>query len=417
MEKIELNNDKLRNTTVSKLDGDPKIGWLRNKNDLLLKTYGWIVKNAIGNILLLHGFGTHIQSDFMRKKLKTPNKNGDVVVDNNNYYIYKDSWIEKYNQNGYSVYAIDLQGHGGSQSLGKLGGTFNCFDDLVDDVIQYINQIQDESSSDNQNGDESHNTVTTKKKKLPMYIVGYSMGANIALRILQLLKKEKEDKIKARSSKNHKNSNAMLNNSTNINDIGNDMNNSNNYSSNNSCASGNHEGRYNYLDKLNIKGCVSLSGMMRFKTIWNAGHNSFKYFYLPILSFLSYVLPQIKIPSEPRYKKSGYFANICKHYIFPIINGTKYKWIYECVKATVTLSCDINYIPKDIPLLFVHSKDDSMCSYIGTVLFYNKANVNKKELHTVDGMNHFTTRKPGNEEILKKTIDWISDLRSNGEDE
>ncbi|EUD70918.1 hypothetical protein YYG_04042 [Plasmodium vinckei petteri] len=426
MDKIELNNDELINTTCN-LDGDPKIGWLRNKNGLLLKTYGWLVKNAIGNILLLHGFGTHIRSDFMRKKLKMPNKNGDVVVDNNNYYIYKDSWIEKFNQNGYSVYGLDLQGHGGSQSLGKLRGTFNCFDDLVDDVIQYMNQIYDETSSDNQKDDESNNIVTIKKKRIPMYIIGYSMGANIALRILQLLKKEKEDRIKACSSNNYKNSNTMLNNSTNINEIDNDMNNYNNYGSDNSranisattnsIANGNHEGRYNYLDKFNIKGCVSISGMMRFKTIWNAGNNSFKYCYLPILSFLSYVLPHIQISSEPCYKKSGYFSNICKHYIFPNINGIKYKWIYECVKATITLDCDVNYIPKDISLLFVHSKDDSMCSYIGMISFYNKLNVNDKELHTVDGMNHSTTKKPGNEDILKKIIDWICNLRKNGEDE
>ncbi|CAD2086348.1 lysophospholipase, putative [Plasmodium vinckei brucechwatti] len=344
-----------------------------------------------------------------------PNNNKGLIVGNNNYYIYKDSWIEKFNQNSYSVYGLDLQGHGGSQSLGKLRGTFNCFDDLVDDVIQYMNQIQDETSSDNRKDDGSHNIATTRKKKLPMYIIGYSMGENIALRILQLLKKEKEYRIKACSSNNYKNSNIMLNNSTNINGIDNDMydkNNSKDHGSDNSCvsisattnsiASGNHEGRYNYLDKFNIKGCVSISGMMRIKSILDSENTSFWQYFLPIFIFMSYVLSHIEISSESHYKKSGCFGNICKHYIFPNINGTKYKWCSECVKATIKLDCDVNYIPKDIPLLFVHPKDDSMCSYIGMISFYNKLNVNDKELHTVDGMNHSTTKKPGNEDILKK---------------
>ncbi|CAD2087672.1 lysophospholipase, putative [Plasmodium vinckei lentum] len=428
MEGVELNNDELRNTKCN-LDGDPKIGWLCNKNGLLLKTYAWIVKNPIGNILLIHGFKVHTRLIFMRKNLKMSNNNEGLVIGNNNRYIYKDSWIEKFNQNGYSVYALDLQGHGESQSFGKIRGDFSCFDDLVDDVLQYMNQIHDETSSDNQKDDESHNIAATRKKRLPMYIVGYSIGGNIALRILQLLKKEKEDKIKAQNSNNYKNSNTRLSNSTNINDIDNgmyDMNNSNNYGSGNSCASisattnaiasGKNEGCYNYFDKFNIKGCVSLSGMIRIKSILDPGNVSFKYFYLPLADFLAYVLPNPQFSPESRYKKSGYFANMCKRYIFRNINGKKYKTMSEFIKATITLGCNINYIPKDIPLLFVHSKDDSICSYEWTVSFYNKLNVDKKELHVVDGMNHDTTTKPGNEEILKKIIDWICNLRTNDED-
>ncbi|SBS91285.1 lysophospholipase, putative, partial [Plasmodium ovale curtisi] len=203
MDKIELNNDELINTTCN-LDGDPKIGWLRNKNGLLLKTYEWLVKNAIGNILLLHGFGTHIRSDFMRKKLKMPNNNEGVIVDTNNYYIYKDSWIEKFNQSGYSVYALDLQGHGESQAWKNIRGEFSSFDDLVEDVIQYMNQIRYEISKDNKTDDKFHNIVPTTKKKLPMYVIGYSMGGNIALRMLQVLNKEKGYKINTGESDEYK---------------------------------------------------------------------------------------------------------------------------------------------------------------------------------------------------------------------
>ncbi|SCL86777.1 Alpha/beta hydrolase family/alpha/beta hydrolase fold/Serine aminopeptidase, S33, putative, partial [Plasmodium chabaudi adami] len=228
MEGVELNNNELRNTK-SNLDGNPNIGLLRNKNGLLLKTYAWIVKNSIGNVLLIHGLKAHTRLTFMKINLKIPNNNEGVIVDSDNYYIYKDSWIEKFNQNGYSVYALDLQGHGESQAWKNVRGDFSSFDDLVDDVIQYINQIQD----------ESHNIVTTKKKKLPMYLVGYSMGGTIALRTLQVLNKEKEDRIKARNSSNYKNSNTILDNSTNANQIDNNMSNSNDYGSDKPGANGN----------------------------------------------------------------------------------------------------------------------------------------------------------------------------------
>ncbi|VEV56674.1 lysophospholipase, putative [Plasmodium vinckei vinckei] len=421
MEEIELNNDELRNATC-KLDGDPKIGWLCNKNDLLLKTYGWLVKNAIGIILLIHGLRSHSRLTFMRINLKMPNGNEDLIVDTNNYYIYKDSWIEKFNKNGYSVYALDLQGHGESQGWKNARGDFSCFDDLVDDVLQYMNQIQDEISNDNQMNDESYDIVTTKKKKLPMYVIGYSIGGNIALRILQSLNKEKEDMIKAWNSNNYKNCKTVLDNSTN-------MNNFNDYYSDNSCASTSatknvvaiasdkDEGFYNCLDKFNIKGCVSLSGMIRIKSKLDLGIKSLKYFYLPLAKFLSFVLPHTRVFSKSVYKKSDYVDIVSKYDKFRNNNGIRFKYIAEVIKATIALGRNINYMPKNIPLLFVHSKDDTICSYEWVVSFYDKVKVNKKDIHIVDGMDHATTMESGNEGILEKIIDWIYDLRMNDEDE
>ncbi|VEV56184.1 lysophospholipase, putative [Plasmodium vinckei vinckei] len=422
MEEIELNNDELKNPTVCKLDGDPKIGWLRNKNGLLLKTYGWLVKNAIGIILLIHGYKGHARLNYMKINLKMPNGSEDLVVDNDNYYIYKDSWIEKFNQSGYSVYGIDLQGHGESQAQRNVRGDFSSLDDLADDVLQYMNQIQDEISNDNQTYDKSHDIVTTNKKRLPIYIIGYSMGGNIALRILQLLNKEKGNNINTEEPNNYKKCNIMLDNSTDINEIDNDiygMHNYNDYGSYNSyaIASDKDERCYNDLDKLNIKGCVSLSGMVRLKTLLNSGNKSFKYFYLPLANLLSFILPNKRIFSKSAYNKSDYVSNVYKHDKFINTNGIRFKCMSELIKATLKLDCNIDYLPKDIPLLFIHSTDDTVCSCKGSVLFYDKVNVNKKELHIVNGMNHAITIRPGNEDILEKIIDWIYDLRMNDEDE
>ncbi|CAD2094010.1 lysophospholipase, putative [Plasmodium vinckei brucechwatti] len=441
MEGIKLNTDILRGKKC-KLAGNPKVGWLCNKNGLLLKTYRWLVDNAAGIVLLIHGFQGDTQLTFMRKKVKIMYANEGIIVCDNGY-IFKDSWIERFNRNGYSVYGLDLQGHGESQSLGNIRNDVNCFDDLVDDVIQYLNQIQDEISNDNQTNDdiligdktddESYDIVPTKKKRLPMYIIGHSMGGNIALRILQLLGKAKEDRIKDANSNNYKNCNTILDNSTNINEIDNDMydmNNFNDYDYENSGAStsatinaiisanGKHEGCYNYLDKLNIKGCVSLAGMIRIKTPLDSGNKSFKYFYLPIINFASRIAPDARLLVKFRSCKSPKFSvNICKNNEFVNKNGIKLKCVYELIKATVTLDSNINYMPKDIPFLIVHSKDDGVCSYEWASSFYNKANVIKKELHSVDDMDHIITTNPGYEDILKKVINWISDLRMNDEDE
>ncbi|SCL90583.1 lysophospholipase, putative [Plasmodium chabaudi adami] len=694
-EEIELSNDELKSTTQCKLDGDPKIGWLRNKNGLLLKTYGWLVNNAIGIIFLIHGLKSHTRLTYMNINLKMPNNNEDIVIDDNNYYIYKDSWIEHFNKIGYSVYALDLQGHGESQSFGNLRGNFNYFDDLVDDVIQYMNQIQDEISNDNQTdyeipndnqtdyeipnddqtdyeipnddqmdyevlidnqtnddisnynkkddeilndnkkndeilndnkkddeisndnqasdgisndnqmgdeisndnkkddeisndnkkdddipndnkkddeisndnqmgdeisndnqmgdeisndnkkddeisndnkkddeisndnqmgdeisndnkkddeipnddqmdyeipnddqmdyeipndnqtdyeilnddqtdyeilndnqtnddisndnqaSDESHDIVTPPKKRLPMYIIGHSMGGNIALRILELLGKEKEDSINAGNKNNYKKFNIILDNYIDTSELYSDMeedmiddvydmNNSNNFAieninnadfitnsndydsensrcstsdTTNSIVSDQYEGCHNYLDKLNIKGCASLSGMMRIKTPLDAGNTTFKYLCLPIINFLSRVAPHALISAESRYKRSEYVANICKHDKFRNNTGIKFKCMAELIKATITLDCNIDYLPKDIPLLFIHSIDDTICCYKGSAFFYDKAKVDRKELYIVENMNHAITAEPGNEEILKSIIDWIHDLERNDEDE
>ncbi|VTZ66753.1 lysophospholipase, putative [Plasmodium chabaudi chabaudi] len=404
-----------------KLAGKPKEGWLFNKNGLLLKTYRWLVNNPIGIVLLIHGFQGNTQLTFMKEAVQTVYSNKGMKFYDKGF-TYKGSWIEKFNQNNYSVYGIDLQGHGGSQSPGKIRGSVNCFNDLVDDVIQYMNEIQDDISNENQTDDESHDIVPTKKKRLPMYVIGHSMGGNIALRILQLLGKEKEDRIKAKDSK------TMLCNFNDINETDNDaddMNNANDYDSDNSgasastmangssCANNKDERCYNCLDNLNIKGCVSLAGMIRINIPFDSGNKSFNDFYLPIINYASQIAPDARLlVNFRRHNPPTYSVNIHNNN-----NGLELKCVYELIKATVTLDSDINYMPKDIPFLIVHSKDDSMCSYEWAASFCNKAKTDKKELYSLDDMDHVITTNPGYEDVLKKVADWISDVRMNDNDE
>ncbi|CAD2102032.1 lysophospholipase, putative [Plasmodium vinckei] len=619
MEEIELNNDELKNTTVSKLDGNPKIGWFCNKNGLLLKTYGWVVKNAVGIIYLIHGLTSHTRLTFMRINIKLPTSNGEVIVDNDNYYIYKDSWIEKFNQNGYSVYALDLQGHGESQAWKNIRGSANRFDDLVDDVIDYMNHIQDEIANENQTDDESYDVVPAKKKRLPMYIIGHSMGGGIAIRILQLLRKEKENRINSGDEQDYKKCNIMLDNSTNANEINNDMvedmisdmcdmnsfndnsvkhisdkrcitnsknddpgtssastsasirpstsanasanmrastsantnaniraststntsanmrastsantnanirantsantnaniraststntsanmrastsantnantnanirastsastsantstnirastsantstnirastsantstnmrastsanasvrpkvvkstskvvsanNNSkdNTNENTNDCSSDTPNAstseseqvkKYSNLDELNIRGCISLSGMLGLTIVGQPGSFIFKYIYIPVTKLMSYFAPYKKTISEFPYKTSQFIDNVFKYDKFRTTDGITYKYLHEIIKTMGKLFDNAKNMPKDIPLLLIHSKDDGICNYKGSQSYFDKIDVPGKELYIVEGLNHSTTLESGNEDVLQKVMDWIN---------
>ncbi|EAA15746.1 hypothetical protein [Plasmodium yoelii yoelii] len=177
----------------------------------------------------------------MKINLKMPNHDEGLVVDTDDYYIY--------------IVGLKILIKMAIQS------NFDCYNDLVDDVIQYMNQIQDEISNDNQTGYEFHNI------------------------------KEKEDNINAREENDNNMVEYIVNDMDNSNYHAiEDMNNthlivnSNDYGSNSSCASTSDtanastsdkdEGCYNYLDILKhkivfvlIKGlfCFIIKQMLRKK--------------------------------------------------------------------------------------------------------------------------------------------------------
>ncbi|VTZ67846.1 lysophospholipase, putative [Plasmodium chabaudi chabaudi] len=782
MGETELDNDELRKT-VFNIDGNPKVGHFYNKDGLLLKTYRWPVKKAAGIVLLLHGLKGHARFTYLKPNAEVIDNNEVLVIDDDNYYVYSGSWVEKFNQNEYSVYAMDLQGHGESEARKNLRGHFKRFNDLVDDVLQYMNQIQDEIANDNKIDDESYSIVPAKKQKLPMYIIGYSMGGNIALRILQILNKAKvKNNSKLEDTVIYAKADTLTGDCTNIYDSDNDNDNDNdnddddddddddvyydvydgdNVNDNNptnkatnvsevvdinnvsndnttkhyACtyciANGStcdndsvstttggsdidnfsvsaddsvaaststednvvaststeynevpststednvvaststednvvvststednevpststednvvaststednvvvststednevpststednevvststednevpststednevaststednevpststednvvaststednvvvststednevpststednvvaststednvvvststedtvvpststednavaststddnaiaststddnliaststednavaststednavaststednvvaststddnavaststednavaststddnavaststedivvvgtstddndkNDDKYNCLDKLNIKGCVSLAGMVSFERIAQPGTYLFNYVYLPVTHFLSYIAPNLETKSELPYKGYPFIDNLCKLDKYRGNRGVTVKCVYELIKAMGALNDDINYIPKDIPILFVHAKGDSICYYKGVEMFYDRLHSDNKELFPVDNMDHSITLEPGNEQVLEKIIKWLNNLKNN----
>ncbi|EDL42880.1 PST-A protein [Plasmodium vivax] len=377
-----------------RLDGRPTLRSFFNKDGLLLKTYGWIVRNAVGLIVLIHGLNSHTRFSFLRHNVHVFN-NRAILMDADNYYIYKNSWIEHFNKNGYSVFGIDLQSHGESEGWENLSLNVKEFDDLVYDVLEYIQKVQDDNarymnyssssysssssrsnsssnsssnsgsnsnsnSNSNSRGGESprnDNSANRMIAPLPVYLIGQSMGGNVALRALQIV------------------------------------------------------GKYRGLNRrLNIRGCVSLSGMIAVEALGLPSSYIYKSFFMPLSRFLSDFLPTLRLLCEMPYKRFQYIRDIGRFDTMRYRRGITCRFAYELLKAMDNLDHDMRFMPRDIPVLFIHSSKDKLCYPGGVVSFYNRLNIRNKELHMLNYMEHMLTMEPGNERVLSKIMNWLYNM-------
>ncbi|EUD70723.1 hypothetical protein YYG_03845 [Plasmodium vinckei petteri] len=83
----------------------------------------------------------------------------------------------------------------------------------------------------------------------------------------------------------------------------------------------------------------------------------------------------------------------------------------EINKTSDNLNKDIDKVVKDVPILLIHSVNDKKCSHEAAQDFYNNLKTKKKEFHTLEDMEHMITMEPGNEKVLKKLVDWLSDTQ------
>ncbi|ETW19497.1 hypothetical protein C923_01774 [Plasmodium falciparum UGT5.1] len=342
-------------SSSSRLDGNPKLDSFHNKDGLSLKTYAWTVKNPVGVIIACHGMNSHVRLEYLRHNVEVVNNNKAILKDGDNYYIYKNSWIEEFNKNGYSFYGIDLQSHGQSEGWKGLRTHIRQFDDIVYDFIQYINRIHDMLCLKNKKDNNSslHDNINNNNNILPFYIMGLSMGGNVVLRTLQILGKSKDNN-----------------------------------------------------NKLNIRGCIPLAGMISIDEL--ATKPSYKYFYIPLAKFLGSFFPSLRLTPGLRFNMFPHMNDIIEFDKFKFKKHVTCRLGYELLNAINNLNNDMDYIPENTPILFAHSKKDSVCFYGGTLKFYNKLKCLKKELYTLDDMDHLLPMEPGNERVLKKIITWLA---------
>ncbi|VTZ69680.1 lysophospholipase, putative [Plasmodium chabaudi chabaudi] len=385
--------------------GDPDIGFFTNKHGLKIKTLKWLVKAPVGIVFLVHSLNSHCRFDYLKHNVTIPNNDKAILNDGENFYVHKDSWIEELNKNGYSVYGLDLQGHGESECYKNKKTYINEFDDFADDILQYMNGVHEsivnEAAKDNQEND--NNAIGQKKRctkcdlilkdesdiccsnedkiianglylrhpeknqykkpdynidpyktPIPMYLVGLSMGGNIVLRILELLSQR----------------------------------------------------RYKYYNRLNIKGACSLSGMLSAKDVRKKP--SWKYFYIPLMKLSSVFFPKSRFAPNTTYEAFPFLKDLYGYdkifYDKPITN----KFVCKLLEAADNLNKDADKVVKDVPILIVHSANDQKCSHDSAQEFYNNLKTKKKEFHTLDDMEHMITMEPGNEQVIKKLVDWMA---------
>ncbi|ORM39447.1 uncharacterized protein BXIN_2973 [Babesia sp. Xinjiang] len=198
----------------------------RNKQNMLIRTYSATVPNAKGNIVLVHGNCCHFRAEFAAYNIKwymqqygigTPNVkdvvrqekkavyprshhfqyndpdakfpdatllDGKNMFDISPRFVYEGSFIEKLNKLGYNVYGLDHQSHGLSEGLKGRRNFFGTIEDLVDDVIQFIDIVK-RGKFDNTKQTPRDSTLDAPSTVGKVILCGISMGGNIVLRVAQ----------------------------------------------------------------------------------------------------------------------------------------------------------------------------------------------------------------------------------------
>ncbi|ETW36592.1 hypothetical protein PFTANZ_02716 [Plasmodium falciparum Tanzania (2000708)] len=332
-----------------------------NKDGLSIKNYSWTVKKAIGLIILIHGLTSHMRLAFLKHNVNIVSNNHAELIDADNYYLYEGSWIEEFNKNGYSVYGIDLQGHGESDGYDNLRLHVNNFDDYAGDVIEYIRRVNALITSEENVLDENTSDYDEKKKnrkKIPIYILGSSMGGNVVLRALEILGESNED-----------------------------------------------------ISKLNIKGCISLSGMVSITKVGSIKSLKYRLYYLPGINFLSSICSTCRTSKgKVSFEKYPFIEDILSYDKYRYKGHITNKLAYGIVKCIDTLDKNIRSYPSNIPVLFIHSKNDTICDYRDVESFFKELRNVNKELYALEDMDHDLIAEPGNESVLKKIIHWMNNM-------
>tara|TARA_B100001142_G_scaffold33717_1_gene29900 strand:- start:1283 stop:2617 length:1335 start_codon:yes stop_codon:yes gene_type:complete len=130
-----------------------RMGRFENAAGLSIAFYSWEVPNPKGVVIFSHGHGVHATFEL----LNSPKAPGIRTE-------YPGTWAESLNKAGYSLFALDHQGHGRSDYARGKRCYFERLQDLVNDFKRFVRLVRQEVG-----------------QELPTFLLGMSMGGFVVV--------------------------------------------------------------------------------------------------------------------------------------------------------------------------------------------------------------------------------------------
>ncbi|AFZ80754.1 hypothetical protein BEWA_001610 [Theileria equi strain WA] len=212
-------NDKMY---THKGDGKIVMSSFRNKQGIKIVTYASKVENSRGNIILVHGLRGHFTADYCTFNMDwiyehygfdifphlsifdepVDAKKASNAERYKSYFEYKTlegmnlfnvlcrsqyegTFVEALNNLGFSVYGLDLQSHGFSESAFGYRCHVEDFKDYVHDVLQFVSIVKRGKFSDSSEKWDEDLIYGEAKVDARTFLLGFSSGGNIVMQAVQ----------------------------------------------------------------------------------------------------------------------------------------------------------------------------------------------------------------------------------------
>ncbi|EKX72403.1 conserved hypothetical protein [Theileria equi strain WA] len=318
----------------------------KNKQGLRLTSYASRVENAKGDIILIHGFRGYFigfnlvnlewnyrhldfptysyappfggykpspepnPMEMYRHIFENPAIRGDCIKASPRY-DYRGGFVEALNRLGYNVYGFDLQSQGLSESVSAPRCHVRSYKDYIYDLLQFISIVKrgkfDDSSEKWNEKVVYENTPTDKKT----FLLGFSMGGNISMRAIQEFYKHAKEGAKS------------------------------------------------------VDGLIGLSAMLsleHYVATWT------KWIMIQFYKLYAWSFPTWENSHDKLSRHGESFGNFTRH-SDPFFLSTR--MLLHTSRLLFSATEDANkdenmaHYPKDLPTLFLHTKDDARCNANG----------------------------------------------------
>ncbi|AFZ79745.1 hypothetical protein BEWA_025940 [Theileria equi strain WA] len=363
----------------------------KNRQGLRLISYASKVENAKADIILSHGMRGHFidfnvlnpewnsrhfdfptysyaspfggykpspepnPMDIYRHIFENPAIHGDSIKASPRYG-YRGGFAEALNRLGYNVYSFDMQSYGLSEAASDLRCYVNNFKDYVYDLMQFVSIVKRGKFGDpNEKWDEKivYKNIPTDKKT---FLLGFSMGGNIAVQAVQEFYKHAKEGTRL------------------------------------------------------VDGLVGLSAMLSLENYMTTIMQKIKF---QGLKFLAWKKPHSENTYDKLDRHGESFNNFMRcHDPFFLARRVTFKATRLLFSATEDANKDkknMVHYPKNLPTLFLHTRDDARCSVNGPRKMVNEKLKESKVAKFVEleGACHYLTFYQSIAAVIPHLKKWL----------